>query len=231
VVRLIRAIVWLVVVGVAASVIAVASLALDQSAFHRLHGRGRKPRRGRNETQTTSSPQLGRTWIESRPICRSPSWRRKIQSSRAMGLDVPAIERKGIRAQPTQPTVRAPGPPASKSPKNLFCGPAARYFRKGLEAYFTLVIEALWPKRRIMGSLLNIASSATERLARRSRRTAILPQTASPAQPLVDAAAIAAVLPSPGAIFGGWRRPGTFRSGVEWTGSDAGQWASGNVDE
>jgi monofunctional biosynthetic peptidoglycan transglycosylase len=41
--------------------------------------------------------------------------------------------------------------------KNLFLWPGKSYFRKGLEAYFTLLIEAFWPKQRILEVYLNIA--------------------------------------------------------------------------
>ena len=41
--------------------------------------------------------------------------------------------------------------------KNLFLTPAKSFFRKGLEAWFTLLIEMFWSKERIMGVYLNIA--------------------------------------------------------------------------
>ena len=41
--------------------------------------------------------------------------------------------------------------------KNLFLWNGRSFVRKGLEAYFTVLIEALWPKRRILEVYLNIA--------------------------------------------------------------------------
>ena len=41
--------------------------------------------------------------------------------------------------------------------KNLFLWPGQSYLRKGLEAYFTVLIELMWPKRRILEIYLNIA--------------------------------------------------------------------------
>jgi len=41
--------------------------------------------------------------------------------------------------------------------KNLFLWPGRSLVRKGLEAWFTLWIEALWPKRRILEVYLNVA--------------------------------------------------------------------------
>ena len=41
--------------------------------------------------------------------------------------------------------------------KNLFLWPGKNFVRKGLEAYFTVLIEFLWPKRRILETYMNIA--------------------------------------------------------------------------
>ncbi len=41
--------------------------------------------------------------------------------------------------------------------RNLFLWQGRSYLRKGLEAYFTVLLEALWPKRRILEVYLNIA--------------------------------------------------------------------------
>lgn len=41
--------------------------------------------------------------------------------------------------------------------KNAFLWPARSWIRKGVEAFFTLLVEALWPKERIMEVYLNIA--------------------------------------------------------------------------
>jgi monofunctional biosynthetic peptidoglycan transglycosylase len=39
--------------------------------------------------------------------------------------------------------------------KNIFLWPQRSYFRKGLEAYFTVLIELFWSKKRIMEVYLN----------------------------------------------------------------------------
>jgi monofunctional biosynthetic peptidoglycan transglycosylase len=41
--------------------------------------------------------------------------------------------------------------------KNLFLWPGRSFLRKGLEAWFTILLEALWPKRRILEVYLNVA--------------------------------------------------------------------------
>jgi len=46
---------------------------------------------------------------------------------------------------------------SQQTAKNLFLWPERSYLRKGLEAYLTLLMELLWPKRRILEVYLNIA--------------------------------------------------------------------------
>jgi monofunctional biosynthetic peptidoglycan transglycosylase len=46
---------------------------------------------------------------------------------------------------------------SQQTAKNAFLWTDHSWLRKGLEAYFTLMIETLWPKRRIMEVYLNIA--------------------------------------------------------------------------
>jgi monofunctional biosynthetic peptidoglycan transglycosylase len=41
--------------------------------------------------------------------------------------------------------------------KNLFLWPGRSYLRKGIEVYFTLLIELVWSKQRILEVYLNIA--------------------------------------------------------------------------
>ncbi|WP_416139778.1 monofunctional biosynthetic peptidoglycan transglycosylase [Halomonas sp. HK25] len=46
---------------------------------------------------------------------------------------------------------------SQQTAKNLFLWTGRSWARKGLEAWFTLLIEALWPKQRILEVYLNIA--------------------------------------------------------------------------
>lgn len=41
--------------------------------------------------------------------------------------------------------------------RNLFLCPCRSWVRKGFEAYFTVLLEAFWPKRRILEVYLNVA--------------------------------------------------------------------------
>ncbi|HEX5775614.1 MAG TPA: monofunctional biosynthetic peptidoglycan transglycosylase, partial [Caulobacteraceae bacterium] len=44
---------------------------------------------------------------------------------------------------------------SQQTAKNVFLWPGRSYVRKGLEAYFTVLVEGLWGKRRIMEVYLN----------------------------------------------------------------------------
>lgn len=46
---------------------------------------------------------------------------------------------------------------SQQTAKNVFLWPQRSYVRKGLEAYYTVLIETLWGKRRIMEVYLNVA--------------------------------------------------------------------------
>ena len=48
---------------------------------------------------------------------------------------------------------------SQQSAKNAFLFQGGGYVRKAFEAYFTVLIEAMWPKRRIMEVYLNIAET------------------------------------------------------------------------
>lgn len=81
--------------------------------------------------------------------------------------------------------------------KNLYLWPGQSWIRKGVEAYFTVWIEFLWPKRRILEVYLNVAEFGPGVFgvgaAARDYRGK------SPAELTgYDAAVLVAVLPSPG---------------------------------
>jgi monofunctional biosynthetic peptidoglycan transglycosylase len=80
--------------------------------------------------------------------------------------------------------------------KNLFLWPDRNWLRKGFEAYFTVLLEALWGKRRILETYLNIVEfgdgiygveAASQRYFHKSA-VRLTPE---------DAALLAAVLPNP----------------------------------
>jgi monofunctional biosynthetic peptidoglycan transglycosylase len=81
--------------------------------------------------------------------------------------------------------------------KNLFLWPGHSFLRKGIEAYFTVLIETFWPKRRILEVYLNIAEFSPGVFgveAASQRFFAKLPAQLD----AHEAALLAAVLPNPG---------------------------------
>ncbi|RPI80134.1 MAG: monofunctional biosynthetic peptidoglycan transglycosylase [Desulfobacteraceae bacterium] len=72
------------------------------------------------------------------------------------GFDYEAINEAWQKNQHSK-KVRGASTISQQVAKNLYLWPGKSFFRKGLEAYFTLLIEILWPKQRIMEVYLNIA--------------------------------------------------------------------------
>jgi monofunctional biosynthetic peptidoglycan transglycosylase len=111
------------------------------------------------------------------------------------GFDVEAIE-KAYQLNQHSHRVRGASTISQQVAKNLFLWSGRSYFRKGLEAYFTVLIEACWPKRRILEMYLNIAEFGTgtygaEAAAQRYFHLSAARLTRG------DAAILAAVLPNP----------------------------------
>jgi monofunctional biosynthetic peptidoglycan transglycosylase len=85
---------------------------------------------------------------------------------------------------------------SQQTAKNVFLWPDRTWLRKGLEAYFTALIETLWPKRRILEVYLNVIEMGdgvygAEAAARRYFQVPASDLTAA------QAALIAASLPNP----------------------------------
>ncbi len=53
--------------------------------------------------------------------------------------------------------VRGASTISQQTAKNVFLPPSRSFVRKGFEAYFTVLIEAIWGKKRIMEVYLNVA--------------------------------------------------------------------------
>lgn len=111
------------------------------------------------------------------------------------GFDVEAIE-KALEHNKRGKRVRGASTISQQTAKNLFLWPSRSWLRKGLEAYFTVLIELIWPKERILEVYLNIielgpgiygAEAAAQEFFRK------------PAEKLTrsEAALLAAVLPNP----------------------------------
>lgn len=80
--------------------------------------------------------------------------------------------------------------------KNLFLWPGRSYVRKALEAYFTVLVEALWPKERILEVYLNIVELGKGVYGVEAAAERFFHVPAARLTP-DDAALLAAVLPNP----------------------------------
>lgn len=80
--------------------------------------------------------------------------------------------------------------------KNLFLWPQQSWLRKGLEAYFTVLIETLWPKQRILEVYLNVAEFGRGVFGVGAAADVYFHKSAGRLS-AHDAALLAAVLPSP----------------------------------
>lgn len=70
------------------------------------------------------------------------------------GFDVEAIQ-KARKSNAKGKKLRGGSTISQQTAKNVFLWPGRSYIRKGLEAYFTLLIEFIWGKERIMEVYLN----------------------------------------------------------------------------
>lgn len=111
------------------------------------------------------------------------------------GFDFEAMEKAWRRNQQGK-RLRGASTLSQQTAKNLFLYAGRSYVRKGLEAYFTTLLEALWSKRRILEMYVNIAQFGdgiygVEAASRRYFGKSAAAITDS------EAALLAAVLPNP----------------------------------
>lgn len=85
---------------------------------------------------------------------------------------------------------------SQQTAKNVFLWQGGGYARKGVEAYFTFLIEHLWGKRRIMEVYLNVAETGIGTYGANAGAERYFGHDASAMSP-TEAARIAAILPLP----------------------------------
>lgn len=71
------------------------------------------------------------------------------------GFDFEAIE-KAYQKNQVGKSMRGGSTISQQTAKNVFLWPGRSYVRKGFEAYFTILIELLWGKERILEVYLNV---------------------------------------------------------------------------
>ena len=85
---------------------------------------------------------------------------------------------------------------SQQTAKNVFLWPGRSYVRKGLEAYFTVLIETLWGKKRIMEVYLNSIEYGPGIYGAEAASRSYFQVGADQLTP-VQASRLAAILPSP----------------------------------
>jgi monofunctional biosynthetic peptidoglycan transglycosylase len=111
------------------------------------------------------------------------------------GFDVEAIQ-DAMESNARGGRTRGASTISQQTAKNLFLWPQRSWLRKGLETYFTALIEFMWPKQRIMEHYLNVAEWGDGVFGVEAAARARFGVSAEDLTPL-QAARLAAVLPSP----------------------------------
>jgi monofunctional glycosyltransferase len=112
------------------------------------------------------------------------------------GFDLKAIE-KAIRYNEKHPNRRRGASTISQQvAKNVFLWQGGGFIRKGLEVYFTFMIETLWSKKRILETYLNVAEMGKGIFGIQAAAKAYFNKNAKDLT-RSEAAKIAACLPNP----------------------------------
>lgn len=111
------------------------------------------------------------------------------------GIDVEAVQ-KAVEYNKRHRRKHGASTITQQVAKNVFLWPARSWIRKGFELYFTVVIEAVWSKKRIMVVYLNVMETGNgvygvEAAARKYFHKSAAKLSRS------EAALIAASLPNP----------------------------------
>ena len=85
---------------------------------------------------------------------------------------------------------------SQQTAKNLFLWSGRSWLRKGLEAWYTALIEAMWPKQRILEVYVNVAEFGDGVYGAQAAAQRYFGKDAAQLGP-AEAARLAAVLPSP----------------------------------
>lgn len=111
------------------------------------------------------------------------------------GFDIEAMQKAYAHNQKSKRR-RGASTISQQTAKNLFLWQGGGYFRKGIEAVYTVLIEALWPKQRILTVYLNIAEFGPGIYGVEAASQAFFKKPAAKLS-VSEATRLAAVLPSP----------------------------------
>lgn len=111
------------------------------------------------------------------------------------GFDLQAI-RDAVEHNARGQRLRGASTLTQQVARNLFLWQGRSYLRKGLEAWFTLLLELFWSKQRILEVYLNIAETGPRTFGIQAAAERYFGRPASLLSP-EQAALIAAILPNP----------------------------------
>jgi monofunctional biosynthetic peptidoglycan transglycosylase len=111
------------------------------------------------------------------------------------GFDFKAIEKARL-SNARGRKVRGASTISQQVAKNLFLWSGRSWVRKGIEAWYTVLIETFWPKHRILEMYANIAEFGDGVYGAQAASRAFFGKDASRLTP-AESARLAAVLPSP----------------------------------
>ncbi len=111
------------------------------------------------------------------------------------GFDIKAIE-KAMDENKSGKRIRGASSISQQTAKNVFLWPQRSWFRKGLEVYFTFMIEVFWSKERILEVYLNSIEMGKGIYGAEAASQAWFNKPAVKLS-AYEAAAIAAILPNP----------------------------------
>ena len=111
------------------------------------------------------------------------------------GFDIEAIE-KAIENNKKGKRIRGASTISQQTAKNVFLWPGRNWIRKGLEVYFTFLIETIWSKERILEVYLNSIEMGNGVYGAEAAANYWFKKSASQLS-ANEAAAIAAILPNP----------------------------------
>ena len=115
--------------------------------------------------------------------------------ARHRGFDLEAIEKARIDNAKGR-KVRGASTASQQVAKNLFLWSGRSWLRKGLEAWYTVLMEVLWPKSRILEMYVNVAEFGDGIYGAQAAARSYWGKDASQLSP-AESARLAAVLPAP----------------------------------
>lgn len=140
------------------------------------------------------------------------------------GFDIEAIERSVEAAKKGTKRMRGASTISQQTAKNVFLWPGRSWIRKGFEVYFTVLIEFVWGKERIMEVYLNSIEMGKGIYGAEAAAGFYWHTTAKNLSG-TQAAAIAAVLPNPRKYS--VNPPGPYvQSRIGWIVDQMGQWGT-----